>query len=449
MENKAIKGFSKLSKEAKIEWLCREFFDNSEKAYELLSSYWHHEEKTQKLHDEFIENTVSNFFLPFGVSPNFMINGKMFCLPMAIEESSVVAAASKAANFWLTRGGFKSHVISTRKIGHVHFAYYGDAEKLASFFERIKNRFYEDTNQITANMRKRGGGIIDIKLINKTTEEPNYYQLAATFETCESMGANFINSCLEQFAKTLKEEVEQEDDFTDREKEIRVIMCILSNYTPECVVRAEVACKIEELETGDGVSPQEFAEKFEQAVHIARIEPYRAVTHNKGIFNGIDALVIATGNDFRAVEACGHAYAARDGQYRSLTDVEVKDGQFRFFIEIPLALGTVGGITSLHPMVKLANEMLGNPDVNQLMQIVACAGLAQNFAALRSLVTSGIQKGHMKMHLLNILNQLEATEEEKKQIIEHFKTNVVSFQAVTEIFTKIRGEAIASKRNKK
>jgi hydroxymethylglutaryl-CoA reductase len=447
MNTSPIKGFSKLSKEAKIEWLCKTYFSNSERAYDMLTNYWHEDRKTQKLHDEFIENTVSNFFLPFGISPNFLINGKIYCIPMAIEESSVIAAASKAANFWLERGGFKTTVVSTNKIGQVHFAYYGDKTKLFSFFEGLKPQLLKDTDALTANMRKRGGGILDIQLGDKTAEEPNYFQLTATFETCDSMGANFINSCLEQFAKTMKEAALTHALFTEKERNLRVIMCILSNYNPECRVRAEVECSIDELTTGDGVDANEFAEKFEQAVHIARIEPYRAVTHNKGIFNGIDAVVIATGNDFRAVEACGHAYAARSGQYRSLTDIEIKDGRFKFFIEIPLALGTVGGITSLHPMVKLANEMLGKPSARELMEIVACAGLAQNFGALRSLVTSGIQKGHMKMHLLNILNQLEATEEEKNEIVEYFKTEVVTHQAVTQLFSKMRGGEVIRKKS--
>src|SRR5690606_19096711 len=251
--------------------------------------------------------------------------------------------------------------------------------------------------------------------INKTDEEPNYYQLMATFETCDSMGANFINSCLEQFAKTFRRELEEAPQFTQKEKEIQVIMCILSNYTPECLVRAEVSCHVKELEDEKKeYTWQEFTDKFEKAVHIARIEPYRATTHNKGIMNGIDSVVIATGNDFRAVEACAHTYASRNGVYRSLTDVKVENDIFNFWIEIPLSLGTVDGITGLHPMVKFALAMLGNPGANELMGITAVTGLAQNFSAIRSLVTSGIQKGHMKMHLLNILNQLEATEDERK-----------------------------------
>ena len=185
--------------------------------------------------------------------------------------------------------------------------------------------------------------------------------------------------------------------------------------------------------------PNTFAEKFVQAVNIAEIEPYRAVTHNKGIMNGIDAVVLATGNDFRAVEAGVHAYASKNGQYSSLTHAKVENGVFTFWMEIPLALGTVGGLTSLHPLVKLALNLLDHPTAKQLMQIVAVAGLAQNFAALRSLTTTGIQEGHMKMHLMNILNQFEATPQEKETIINHFKHNTVSHSAVVEQIEKLRG----------
>lgn len=160
--------------------------------------------------------------------------------------------------------------------------------------------------------------------------------------------------------------------------------------------------------------------------------------------NGVDSVVIATGNDFRAVEACAHAYASRNGQYSSLTHATVENGIFRFWIDIPMALGTVGGITKLHPMVKFAHEILGNPGAEQLMQIIAVAGLAQNFSAVRSLITSGIQKGHMKMHLLNILNQLEATEDEKAKIIHYFKDHVVSHSEAVRVFCELRGIPQAS-----
>lgn len=437
--NNPVKGFSKLSKDGKIEWIVDQYFEDKESAVDLLRNYWHEDEKVQKLHDEFIENTVSNFFTPYGVAPNFLIDGKLLAIPMAIEESSVVAAAAKSASFWLERGGFKTTIISTKKIGHVHFMYSGDAAKLSSFIEETKSQFYKDTAGLTANMEARGGGILDITLKDKTDKLENYYQLEAHFETCDSMGANFINSCLEQFSKTLTAAIEADNRFTEEEKKVQVVMCILSNYTPECLVRSEVSCPVEQLTEGTDMSASEFAEKFMRAVKIAEIEPYRATTHNKGIMNGIDAVVIATGNDFRAIEAACHTYAAKTGSYQSLTHCEVKDGVFTFWIEVPLALGTVGGLTSLHPMVKFSLDLLGRPSAYQLMSIIASSGLAQNFAALRALVTTGIQKGHMKMHLLNILNQLEATEEEKAVIVDYFKHNTVSHSEAVKKFCEVRG----------
>lgn len=434
-----IKGFSKLSKDAKIEWITDQYFHNREDAGKLLRHYWHAEPEVQKLHDEFIENTISNFFTPYGVAPNFKIDGKLYAIPMAIEESSVVAAAAKSASFWLERGGFKTEIISTTKIGHVHFTYTGDGQKLQKLIEDQKEAFYQDTESITANMRARGGGILALHLVDKTAEMEGYYQLEARFETCDSMGANFINSCLEQFSKTLERLLQESPQFAAEESQIQVVMSILSNYTPECLVRSEVSCPVEDLDEGSGIDPAEFAQKFQQAVRIAEIEPYRATTHNKGIMNGIDAVVMATGNDFRAVEAACHTYASRKGRYQSLTHCEVKDELFRFWIEVPLALGTVGGLTSLHPMVKFSLDLLQQPQARELMGIIASSGLAQNFAALRALTTTGIQKGHMKMHLLNILNQLEATDAEKATIVAFFKDKVVSHSAAVKKFCELRG----------
>lgn len=440
MKHQPIEGFSKLSKEGKIEWLVNEYLNGDEKAIQTLKQYWNDDADLQKLHDEFSENTITNFYMPFGLAPNFLINDEIYTIPMAVEESSVVAAASKAAKFWLDRGGFKTTVLSTTKLGHVHFMYEGDVEKLKQAFEKtIKAKLIEETNDITKNMRARNGGILNLELIDKTADLANYFQIKGSFETVDSMGANFINSCLEQFAKTLKNEIDADDTFTTEEKDsLQIVMCILSNYTPDCIVRAEVSCPVEQLAEGN-VTAEEFIEKFSRAVRIAEIEPYRATTHNKGIMNGIDAVVIATGNDFRAVEACAHTYAAKDGQYSSLTHCEVKDGIFRFWIDLPTALGTIGGLTSLHPTVKLALAILGKPSAGELMGIAAVAGLAQNFAALRSLVTTGIQKGHMKMHLMNILNQLEATEDEKKYFVNFFKDKTVTHHMVIEEFCKLRG----------
>ena len=425
-----ISGFSKLTKTEKIEWVCEHYLKENPKAKNILQQYWNSDEKLQKLHDEFAENTVSNYYLPFGLAPNFKIDNKTFCLPMAIEESSVVAAAGKAAKFWDDRGGFKTKVISTTKVGQVHFTCKGDFKKLKSSFENHKAQFFKDASEITKNMERRGGGIKDIVLKDKTESLEHYYQLHCTFETVDAMGANFINSCLEQFGKTL-------ENIISPELEVEVILCILSNYVPECLVQAEVSCAIEDLADTEE-DAKNFARRFKQAVDIANIEPYRAVTHNKGIMNGIDAVVLATGNDFRAVEAGVHAYAAKDGQYKSLTHVETDNGHFKFWIEVPIAVGTVGGLTSLHPLVKVALSMLGNPSAEQLMRIIAVAGLAQNFGAVSSLVTTGIQKGHMKMHLLNILNQFEATNEEKAQAIEYFKTHSATHNAVVDFINRIR-----------
>jgi hydroxymethylglutaryl-CoA reductase len=434
----AVSGFSKLSKDEKINWIAKEYFSEPTEAVSLLKKYWNSDAKIQQLHDEFIENTVSNFYFPLGIAPNFLINGKDYTIPMVIEESSVVAAAAKSAKYWSTRGGFKTTVLSTEKIGQVHFIYKGDAKKLENFIRQINPKFYSDSENITQNMQMRGGGILNIELRDKTHVIENYFQLHATFETKDSMGANFINSCLEQFAKTLKEEAATYKLFSEEEKNIQIVMSILSNYVPNCVVRAEVSCKVEELADKRIENPHDFAEKFLRAVQIAEVEPFRAVTHNKGIMNGIDAVVLATGNDFRAVEAGVHAYASRNGQYSSLSHAKIENDIFSFWIEIPLALGTVGGLTSLHPLVKFSLEMLGKPNAKELMQIVAVAGLAQNFAALRSLTTTGIQEGHMKMHLNNILNQFEATEEERKKITSHFQKNTISHAAVVDFIENLR-----------
>ncbi len=422
-----ISGFSKLSKEEKIDWLAANYFTNQPEIIQTIKQYWNVDEKLQQLHDDFIENTISNFYMPYGIAPNFVINGREYVVPMVVEESSVVAAASKVAKYWSTRGGFKTQVIATKKLGQVHFLFAGDTSNLEKYFQENKTELFAATAAITKNMEKRGGGILDIELVNKTDKLANYYQLHVTFETKDSMGANFINSCLEAIAKKF-----ENDD-------IEIIMSILSNYVPECLVRAEVSCKVSEL---GGENPEKFAHKFEQAVKIAEIEPYRAVTHNKGIMNGIDAVVLATGNDFRAIEAGAHAYASRNGSYASLTHCEVKEGVFKFWIEIPLALGTVGGLTALHPMAKLSLDMMQKPSARVLMQIIAAAGLAQNFAALRALTTKGIQHGHMKMHLMNILNQHHASNEEKETVAKYFENRTVSHSAVVEKLNSLRKPAV-------
>ena len=431
-----IKGFSKLSKAAKLEWLTQNNFENPEETLQLFQGYWHNDENVQRKHDDFIENTMTNYYMPFGVAPNFQINGRLYTLPMAIEESSVVAAAAKSASYWMARGGFKTEVVSTEKIGHVHFMYEGDASALFRDFESLEVELRAATKELTANMEARGGGITSIELVDKTADLDHYYQLEVCFETCDSMGANFINSNLEEMAKSLERFAAGHSEL--EQSKLEVVMRILSNYTPNCIVRASVSCPVSDL-ASEGTSGEDFARKFKRAIDIANAEPYRATTHNKGIMNGIDALIIATGNDFRAVEAACHTYASKSGQYRSLTHCKVEEGIFTYWIEIPLALGVVGGLTKLHPLVVKALEMLGKPNAEELMGIVAVSGLAQNFAALRALVTTGIQKGHMKMHLMNILTQLEATAEEKVHIAEYFKDKVPHHREVVNYFCNLRG----------
>ena len=434
-----IKGFSKLSKEAKLQWLTTNNFEDSEEAQKVFRTYWHEDGDLQKKHDEFIENTMTNYFMPYGVAPNFEINGKLHTIPMAIEESSVVAAASKSASYWKERGGFKVEVISTEKIGHVHFMSEGAATPLFDNIHLLEEQLRAVTAELTANMESRGGGITSITLVDKRPQLAHYFQLEVCFETCDSMGANFINSNLEVMASSLEQFAK--DHVQLEANKLEVVMRILSNYTPHCIVKASVSCPIAQLES-EGISAAEFARKFKRAIDIANVEPYRATTHNKGIMNGIDAVVIATGNDFRAVEAACHTYASRSGKYKSLTHCTIDNDVFTFWIEIPLALGVVGGLTKLHPLVVKSLEMLGKPDARELMGIVAVSGLAQNFAALRALVTTGIQKGHMKMHLMNILTQLEATLEEKQEIAAFFKDKVPHHREVVNHFCAVRGVPI-------
>ncbi|MBN09709.1 MAG: hydroxymethylglutaryl-CoA reductase, degradative [Flavobacteriaceae bacterium] len=427
---KQISGFSKLSKIEKIDWVTNTYFNDPQKAKNTLRDYWNSNIEIQNKHDEFIENTLSNFYIPLGVAPNFIINGKNYTLPMAIEESSVVAAAANAAKYWSSRGGFKSKVLGIEKVGQIHFLFNGKKNNLVSFFNQHKKLLHKSCEKISTNMNNRGGGILSIDLVDKTFDIITYFQISVTFNTVDSMGANYINSCLEKMAFSLKKFAKQYEGFTQNEKELEIIMSIMSNYVPNCLVKSWVKCSVDDLNDNENISPKQFADKFIQAVNIANKEPYRAVTHNKGIMNGVDALALATGNDFRAIEAGVHSYASKDGVYKSLSSAYIKNNVFNLEITLPISIGTVGGLTKLHPLVNWSLNLLNNPNSRELMEIISVAGLAQNFAAIRSLITSGIQKGHMKMHLLNILNQLNATKSQKIKALEHFKNNIVNFNNV-------------------
>lgn len=403
-----------------------------------LAGFWHKDPEVQRILEEFSENTVSNYCLPFGLAPNFLINDRHYILPMVIEESSVVAAASKSAKFWLSRGGFQTEVISTAKPGHVYFKWNVSRDLLMDQEKALEKYLIQHTASITENMRNRGGGIKSVRILDMAPEMPGHFKLEATFETADSMGANFINTCLEAFARLLPEFFHDQGILIDQ-YDLEITMAILSNHTPDCMVSCKVQCPEEEFDgMGVGLTAGEFLGKFKEAADIASHDPYRAVTHNKGIFNGVDALLLATGNDYRAVEAAGHAHASGGGKYSSLTDIKFSGGEFTYSLSLPMAIGTVGGLTRAHPLARLSMDLLGFPDARELMQITAAAGMANHFAAIWSLVTSGIQKGHMKMHLSNILNSLGATLQEKENASRFFHDKEVSFRAVEDYLIQLR-----------
>lgn len=432
MPSRSIQGFSKYNKEQRIDALIKKYgFDAS--LGNFLKSCEVADESVQKIIDDLSENPISSFPFPFSVAPNFMVNGKNLFFPLVSEESSVIAALGNAAGFWAKRGGFHAEILGTEKKGQVHFKWGGNAEQLQLLFPEIREKLLADCALLTEKMEQRGGGITGLQLKALPQILPHYFQIDASFETCDAMGANFINSCLEQMGKSLQDYFRESKAISDCDRECEIIMAILSNYTPESRVRVWVECPVPNLLDGKTEAECDaFAQRFEQAVRISQLDVSRAVTHNKGIFNGVDSLAVATGNDYRAIEACAHAFASRKGQYSGLTDVQILDGKFRFSIELALAVGVVGGVTAVHPMAKLAMKILDNPSAKELMMYLAVAGLASNFAAVRALVSVGIQKGHMKMHLSNIMNQLQIPEEKRAEIQAYFQDKTVSFSAVEE-----------------
>ncbi|HBL76531.1 MAG: hydroxymethylglutaryl-CoA reductase, degradative [Bacteroidetes bacterium GWF2_42_66] len=442
MQNKKlIRGFSKRNKEERIDFLI-ERLGLTEQIRNWLYTFESDDSDFQRIIDELSENPVSNYHMPFCIAPNFLVNGVSRTFPLVTEESSVVAALGKAAAFWAERGGFHTEITGTEKKGQVHFKWKGNPEKLAVLFPGFREKLMADSFGITARMEARGGGITSLELRYLPEILPDYYQLDVSFETLDAMGANFINSVLEKLAESLLQIFAESGLFSAEEKDCEIIMAILSNHTPGSRVKVWTECPVSELAGLDGTA--NFAEKFTEAVHIAQNDVSRAVTHNKGILNGIDALSIATGNDFRAIEAGVHAFAARNGKYASLSHSEISNGQFRFEMEIPLAVGVVGGTTAVHPLAKFALRILDDPSAKELMGYLAVAGLASNFAAIRALITSGIQRGHMKMHLSNILSQLQVSENERAEIQKHFADKTVSYSEVENFLNKKRNAKTTS-----
>ena len=434
----SLKSFSKLTRQEKIDRLAK-LNVLTPKEINTLNDFWFSDEKSKLNLETISENVISHYFLPFSVAPEFIINNIHYNVPMVTEESSVVAAASSAAKFWASNGGFLSRVISTQKVGQIHFNWKGSFAQLVMHREVLTKQLINSAEPFLANMHKRGGGISAIEFIDLSDKIDHYFQLRVSFETADAMGANIINTCLETMALCLKEYIAAQ--FTQHESECDIIMAILSNHTPDCLVECKVSCQIDALQAIAGnFSAKLFAERFKQAVDIASIDSYRAATHNKGIFNGIDAVVLATGNDFRAVEAGGHAYAANSGAYKALSSVSIENETFTFTLLLPLAIGTVGGLTSTHPMVQAALSILNRPSAKDLMQIAAAVGLANNFSAIRALVTSGIQQGHMKFHLSNILQALSANEAETLAAKAYFSTRNVSHAAVVAFLQALKNK---------
>jgi len=428
MKGIIYKGFSRLSESEKrklVSHLCEE-----PGVTELeLNSYIVKDAARREMFMDLSENTVSAHHLPYGIAPNFVVNGNIYHVPMVTEESSVVAACASAARFWAERGGFAVKEIKTTKLGHVYFQWFADDKILFDAWPKLKATLLSRLKYVTASMVQRGGGIISLELSDDRHKTDKLFRLIVEFDTVNSMGANFINTCLEELAQGLDEGLNSGK--SQEKADCRIVMSILSNYVEDCTVTVEVSCPIRNLQgITAGMSPLQFAQKVELAYQIAWNDVYRATTHNKGIMNGVDAVIIATGNDWRAAEAGAHAFASRSGHYRALSQCEIKNDHINIWLTIPLALGTIGGITNLHPLAKKSLDILGNPTAPELMAIVASAGLASNFAAVQSLVTVGIQKGHMKLHLVNIFNALGANPKQRQLATDFFQGQKVSFAAV-------------------
>ncbi len=390
-----FKGFSKLSREERLSALQdvgalqkadADFLDKGGL-------------KDTKLGEKFIENVIGYFQLPMGVATNFNIDGKDFVIPMAVEETSIVAAASKTAKWIREIGNIRTEVVGADIIGQIQCA---KVKNFVSFEKAIytnKNFLIEQSNkEVAFGLVRRGGGVTDIVVRRVPRGDgSDMAVIHVHMNPCDAMGANIIN----QVCEFLKEPIEQ---FTGE----KVTMCILSNLVDTKITRAVV-----ELHNIDS----DLAEKIEEASLFAQQDPYRAATNNKGVLNGIDPILIATGNDWRAVEAGIHAYAARDGQYRSITRWKRDGDKLIGVFEAPLVVGTVGGVTTLHPTAVIAMKMLGVESANELSRIIAAVGLVQNLGALKALTTVGIIEGHMKLHIKNLTLGAGASEKEMPIVV--------------------------------
>jgi hydroxymethylglutaryl-CoA reductase len=355
--------------------------------------------------DKMIENVVGSYTLPLGVATNFLVNGREVLVPMVIEEPSVVAGASFAARLARAAGGFRAETTEPQMIGQIQVLDLKDLESAAKAIAAGKDRLIALANRADPVVVSLQGGArdVEVRIIEESPVGPMLV-VHLIYDCRDAMGANMVNTACEALAPLVEE-------LTGG----RVNLRILSNLADRRLARASCVIPAKELETAEIPGPL-VAERIVEAFALAAVDPYRAATHNKGIMNGIDAVVIATGNDWRAIEAGAHAYAARSGRYRSLSTWSLGSyaGEAALVgsLELPLAVGTVGGATRVHPAARLALQIIGARSARELAEVIAAVGLAQNLAAIRALATEGIQRGHMALHARQVAIAAGATGDE-------------------------------------
>lgn len=374
--------------------------------------------------DQMIENVIGRYNLPFGIATNFLINNHNYLIPMVIEEPSVVAACSFAAKLFREGGGFVTHSDDPIMIGQIQILNIPNSDNAITALESNKSKILSKANENGGSILKRGGGAVDIEIRHfPNTSIGEMIVLHLLYDTRDAMGANAINTTVEHISPYIEE-------LTNGQVRLR----ILSNLTDKRKAYAEGVIPKDALKN-DNFSGEDVVQSIIEAAVFAEVDPYRATTHNKGIMNGIDAVLLATGNDWRAVEAGAHAYAARGGSYTSLTKWQKdENGDLHGMIELPLAVGIVGGATRVHPMAQLALKILDVKSAQELAEIAAAVGLAQNFAAIRALATDGIQKGHMRMHARQLAAAAGAAKDEVQKIAQQMiQENNIRLERATEL----------------
>lgn len=416
-----FQGFSKLGREERFERL----YELGALSGEDIDFLRQGGVQNTLLADKLIENVIGYFQLPLGVATNFRIDGQDYVIPLAVEETSIIAALSKTAKWIRQQGEITTKVDGDCILGQIQLAKIKDFQRFSTIFNENKQFFIEKANKDVAyNMVKRGGGVIDLQLRHLSREDGGDMAVVhLLMNSCDAMGANIINQVLE-YLKTPLEQLTGE----------QVTMCILSNLNDQKLTTATVTIRDVEPSLG---------ERLQEASLFAETDPYRAATHNKGVMNGIDPVLIATGNDWRAVEAGMHAYACRNGRYQAITHWRYQDGLLTGQLTAPIIVGTVGGVTALHPMAKLCLRMMGVESANHLSRILAAVGLVQNLGAIKALCTEGIIQGHMKLHIDNLLLGAGASDSEIPELKEHLQSWLtinkrVSLTNANELLAKMR-----------